>query len=161
MSRRRAIFLSVLAALASVVLAAAPPDPVAWSAPGPAAKVKAGARFELKLAAHIQDGWHLYSMKPVEDGPIPTRIWLADGQPVQLAGAIRASDPEKVQDPSFGMEVELYEGEAEFTLPLRLAASAPAGPLTLSIHASYQSCDNKICLPPKTVTVAAPLTVVR
>lgn len=146
---------------ACLAMLAAPADPVVWKAPGAPVKVKAGGRFDLKLTAQIQDGWHLYSMKPVDDGPIPTRIWLPDGQPVQLAGAIRATDPEKLQDPSFGMEVELYEGEAEFTLPLRVAASAPAGPLKLLVNASYQSCNNKICLPPKTVKVEASILVAR
>jgi hypothetical protein len=123
------------------------------------AKVKAGARFDLKLVARIEEGWHLYSMKPVEDGPIPTRLWLAEGQPLQLAGPIRAAEPEKVQDPSFGMEVELYEGQAEFTLPLRVAAGAPAGPMTVVVMASYQSCNNKVCLPPKTVKVEGAVAV--
>jgi hypothetical protein len=48
--------------------------------------VKAGARFTIKLAASIQAGLHIHSMNPVEDGPQPTRIWLAEGQSFQLAG---------------------------------------------------------------------------
>ena len=143
----------------AAVLAAAPPDPVAWKIENPPAKVKSGGRFDLKLVARIQDGWHLYSMKPVDEGPVPTRIWLVEGQPVELAGSIHAPDPEKVQDPSFGMEVELYEGEAEFTLPLRIAANAPAGPLAVQVNAAYQSCNNKICLPPKTVKMEATVMV--
>ncbi|HTX38448.1 MAG TPA: protein-disulfide reductase DsbD N-terminal domain-containing protein [Bryobacteraceae bacterium] len=148
------------AAGAFLTLAAAPADPVAWKIEGAPARVKAGARFDLKLVARIQDGWHMYSLKPVEDGPIPTRIWLAEGQPLQLAGPIEAAEPEKLQDPSLGMEVELYEGEADFTLPLRVAANAPAGPLTVVVNASYQSCNNKLCLPPKTVKVEAAVVVV-
>jgi DsbC/DsbD-like thiol-disulfide interchange protein len=150
---------AALACIALALAAAPPADPVAWKMQDAPAKVKAGARFDLKLVARIQEGWHMYSMKPVDDGPIPTRIWLAEGQPLQLAGAIHAADPEKVQDPSFGMEVELYEGEAEFTLPLRVAASAGAGPLTVVVNASYQSCNNKVCLPPKTVKVEAAVVV--
>ena len=148
-------------AWAALTWAAPPADPVAWKFEAAPGKVKAGARFDVKLVARIQDGWHLYSMKPVEDGPIPTRIWLAEGQPLQLAAAIRSPEPEKVQDPSFGMEVELYEGEAEFTLPLRVAATAPAGPLTVVVNASYQSCNNKVCLPPKTVKVEAAVVVAK
>jgi len=151
----------LLSTALAIALAAAPADPVAWKVEALAAKVKAGARFDLTLVAHIQEGWHLYSMKPVEDGPIATRIWLAEGQPVQLAGPIRAADPETVQDPSFGMEVGLYEGQADFTLPLRLAASAPPGPLTVVVNTSYQSCNNKMCLPPKTVKVEAVVTVAK
>ncbi|HUK18615.1 MAG TPA: protein-disulfide reductase DsbD N-terminal domain-containing protein [Bryobacteraceae bacterium] len=137
--------------LLAFALAAAPPDPVAWKMEASAKAVKAGDRFSVKLVAQIQEGWHLYSMKEVADGPIATRIWLAEGQPFQLAGSIRPSPPEVIQDPSFNMEVEQYEGQAEFALPLR--ATGAAQKLTLNV--AYQSCNNRICLPPKTVKVEA------
>jgi DsbC/DsbD-like thiol-disulfide interchange protein len=145
-----------------VLLATAAPDPVSWQVrDAPAKPLKAGVPFALKLAARIQDGWHLYSMKPLAEGPIPTRIWLAEGQPFQLAGRIRAAEPETLQDSSFNMEVEIYEGEAEFTLPLRVAAGAPPGTRNLIVNASYQTCNNRICLPPKTVKVEVPVTIAR
>jgi thiol:disulfide interchange protein DsbD len=151
---------SICAALLALSLAAAPADPVAWKLQdAPAKPVKPSARFTVKLVAQIQEGWHLYSMKHVEDGPVATRIWLADGQEFQLADSIRSSPPETLQDASFNMEVELYEGEASFVLPLKVAAGAPAGVQTLAVNASYQSCNNRICLPPKTVKVEAAVTV--
>jgi len=150
----------ICAALLAVSLRAAPPDPVLWKLEdAPAKPVKAGARFTVRLVARIQEGWHVYSMKHVEDGPIATRIWLAEGQPFQLAGEIKADQPQVLQDPTFNMEVELYEGEAAFTLPVRIAAGAPAGARNLEVSASYQSCNNKLCLPPKTVKVETPVTV--
>jgi DsbC/DsbD-like thiol-disulfide interchange protein len=150
----------ICAALLVATLHAAPPDPVAWQVrEAPAKAVKAGASFTVKLAAHIQEGWHLYSMKPLAEGPIPTRIWLAEGQPFQLAGRIRSGDPETIQDSSFNMEVEIYERDAEFTLPLRVATGARAGVQKMTVNASYQTCDNRICLPPKTVKVEVPVTV--
>ena len=153
---RKLFFAGVLAAC----LAAAPADPVAWKLQGPlAAPVKAGARFNVKLLAVVEDGWHLYSLKPMAEGPIPTRIWIAEGQPFSLAGAVQAPDPRVVQDPSFGMEVELYEGEAVFTLPVRVAAAAAPGAQKLVVSASYQSCNNKLCLPPKTIQVELPIPI--
>ena len=152
----------MFAAFAAAWLTAAPADPVAWKIEGaPGRPVKAGVQFSVKLVAKVQEGWHLYSMKPVPDGPIPTRIWLAEGAAFQLAGSIRATEPETVQDSSFGMEVEQYEGEATFTLPVRAAPGAAAGPQTLAVNVSYQSCNNKLCLPPKTVKVEAAVTVVK
>ena len=138
------------------------PEPVTWtvqSAPPP--PLKAGARFNVKLVAKIQDGWHLYSMKPMAEGPLATRIWLAEGQPFTLAGVIAATEPRVMHDSSFGMEVELYEGDAAFTLPVRVAAAAPAGPQKVIVNTSYQTCDNKICLPPKTVKVEVTVTVAK
>jgi thiol:disulfide interchange protein DsbD len=149
------------AAVAAGVLMAAAPDPVSWTVEtAPPKAVKAGARFTVKLAAKIQDGWHMYGLKPVADGPIPTRIWIGEG-PVQLAAAIQATEPQTLMDPSFNLEVQLYEGEAVFTLPLRLAAGAPEGAQRVVVNASYQTCDNKICLPPKTVKIEVPVTVAK
>ena len=149
-----------LAAMA-VSLAAAPPDPVAWKLATPPAAVKAGGRFSAKLLAVVQEGWHLYSLKPMAEGPIPTRIWIAEGQPFTLAGPIQSPEPQVMQDPSFGMEVELFEGEAVFTVPVRVTAGAAPGAQKLVVSASYQTCNNKLCLPPKTVKVEVPVTIAK
>lgn len=151
-----------LAMLLAAGLTAAPPDPVSWKvAAAPAKPVKAGATFSARLVATIQGGWHIYGMKPAADGPIPTRVWIAEGQPAKLAGAVHATEPQTMQDASFNMEVQLYEGEASFTLPLRLASTAAPGEHKIVVNASYQSCDNKLCLPPKTVKVEVPVTVAK
>jgi len=153
---RKLLMTATMAAL----LMAAPVDPVAWKLQNaPAAPVNAGARFNVKLLAEVQDGWHFYSLKPLAEGPIPTRIWIAEGQPFSLAGAVQSPDPQVMQDPSFGMEVELYEGEAVFMLPVRVAPGAPPGAQKLAVSASYQSCNNKLCLPPKTVKVELPIAI--
>ena len=153
---RRLFFALALAAC----LAAAPADPVAWKMQNPSGSpVKRGARFTVKLLAEVQEGWHLYSLKPMAEGPIPTRIWIAEGQPFSLAGAVHAPDPRVMQDPSFGMEVELYEGEAVFTVPVKVAPGAAPGAQKLVVSASYQSCNNTLCLPPKTVKVEVPVTI--
>jgi thiol:disulfide interchange protein DsbD len=149
------------AALAAISLAAAPPNPVAWKLEAPGKPVKAGARFTVKLTARIQEGWHVYSMKPIEDGPVPTRIWLAEGQPFRLSGSIKADEPQTLEDPTLHMEVELYEGGAAFSLPLRVAPGTAAGTRNLVVNAQSQSCNNSMCLPPATVKVEIPLAVVR
>jgi thiol:disulfide interchange protein DsbD len=149
----------IFAGLMAACLAAAPADPVAWKLTPPAAPVKAGARFTVKLLAAVQGGWHMYSLKPVAEGPIATRIWVAEGQPFALAGSVQAPEPQTMQDASFGMEVELYEGEVEFGLPVRVAAGAAPGVQKLVVSASYQSCNDKLCLPPKTVKVDVLVTV--
>ena len=147
-------------AAVAACLAAAPADPVAWKLQDPpVAPLKPGARFNVKLLAAVEDGWHLYSLKPMAEGPIPTRIWIAEGQPFRLAGAVQAPEPRVMQDPSFGMEVELYEGEVVFTLPVRLTPGTAPGAQKLVVSASYQSCNNKLCLPPKTVQVEVPITI--
>ena len=155
---KKLLSVAVLAA----TLIAAPADPVAWKLQVvSAAPVKPGVRFNVKLLATVQNGWHLYSMKPMAEGPIATRIWIGDGQPFSLAGPVQAPDPQVVQDPTLGMEVELYEGEAQFTLPVKIAPGTAAGAHALVVSAAYQSCNDKICLPPKIVKVELPVTVAK
>jgi len=145
----------IACALAALTLVVAAPEPVAWKLE-PVKPVRAGARFNVKLVAAIQAGWHLYSLKPMADGPIATRIWIGEGQPFTLAGAVQSPEPTTTNDPSFNMEVEYFEGETPFTLPVKAAA---AGQHTLTVSASYQSCNDKLCLPPKTVRVQVPVMV--
>jgi len=155
---KRALLVLTLALAAG--LAGAPPDPVAWKAEGPS-QAKAGTKFNIKVVAAVQEGWHLYSLKPMAEGPIATRIWLATGQPFSLSGAVAAPEPQVTQDASFGMEVELYEGEVTFTVPVTATTGATPGPQKVVVSASYQTCNNKMCLPPKTVKVEVPVAVVR
>lgn len=154
--------LGILAALAAFALTAAAPDPVEWKlVDGPSRPLKLGDRFTVRLVAQVQPGWHMYSMKTVAEGPIATRIWLGEGQPFRLAGNVKAAEPLLVQDASFNMEVETYEGEASFILPLRVTARSDPGSQILLVSASYQSCNNKLCLPPKTVKVSLPIEITR
>jgi hypothetical protein len=153
--------LAVMALLASS-LAAVTPDPVAWKLEQtPAGLVKPGATFTVKLVGKIQDGWHMYSMKLIEGGPIPTRVWIPAGQPFQQAGAIKAGQPETMRDPTLEMDVELYQGAATFNIPVKVASGTPPGAGNLVVNTSYQTCNNSLCLPPKTVKVEVTVTVAK
>jgi thiol:disulfide interchange protein DsbD len=151
----------VCAALLALCLSAATPDPVTWKVEAAPKPVKAGGRFTVRLLAAIQDSWHVYSMKPMEDGPIPTQISIVAGQPFQLAAPIKADAPQTLQDPTLKMEVELYEGTAGFELPVKVAGGATPGTVNMVVSASYQSCNNKMCLAPKTVKVEVPVTIAK
>ena len=152
----------ISAAILTVTLIAAPADPVAWKLQSAAAApLKPGARFHVKLLATVQEGWHLYSLKPLADGPVATRIWIAGDQPFSLAGPVQAPDPQVMQDPTLGMEVELYEGETLFTLPVKSAPGVAPGAHNLVVSAAYQTCNDKLCLPPKTVKVELAIHIAR
>lgn len=134
---------------------------VQWTLTAPLLSVKPGVKVEVVLDAAIADGWHLYSLKKLEGGPIATTITLPAGQPFFLAGPITSSPAESKYDETFQMDVETYSESATFRLPLEVAKDAPAGPATLTVNARFQACDDKQCLPPRTVKVEMPLTVQR
>lgn len=122
-------------------------DPILWS-------VTSASGSEVKLQARILSGWHLYSITQKPGGPIPTRITIAPDQPYELSGDIDSSPPEIHHDESFDMDVEQHEGQAGFTLPIRLRKDAKSGG-ELQIKIRFQTCSGQLCLPPKTVTATA------
>ena len=150
--------LAVLVLL-SAAASAQEPNPIHWKPGSASIPAKAGALIAVPVVATIDSGWHLYSLKKLEGGPIPTTLAVAAGQPFRLEGKIESPEPIPMDDPNFGMTVEFYLGKAQFVLPVRVAAETPAGQQTLKVTARYQTCSEKICLAPKSVTVEVPVTV--
>jgi len=133
-------------------------NPVKWSLTAPAA-ARSGARIEPRLTAMIEEGWHLYSLRQLEGGPIATQIAVPPPQQFKLAGVIDAPVPLTAHEEAFDMSVEFYFGEVEFTLPIEVNREAKPGTHLLAVTARYQACDNKQCLPPKTVRLESPITL--
>jgi DsbC/DsbD-like thiol-disulfide interchange protein len=149
------LFVAVFA-----VAAGAAEDPVAWSGKtSPDKALARGARFTVALEARIQPGWHLYSLDQPDGGPVATEISLPTGQPFSFAAAIAAPKPHVVFDPNFNMRVGFYLEKVQFRVPLEVGAAAQAGPETLYIQTRYQCCNDKMCLPPKSVTVPIAIQV--
>ena len=142
--------------------AAIPATVVTWTLPAPR-PVRAGDVVSLTLTATIAPGWHLYAMAQPEGGPLSTEISLpATALATTLATFARpivASKPATIFDPNFDMRVQLYSESATVTLPLKVTATAPAGTHPFAVEARYQSCNDVICLPPKTVRVETTLTI--
>jgi hypothetical protein len=59
------------------------------------------------------------------------------------------------------MDVELYEGGAAFSLPVKVVTASAPGAQNLVVNVQTQSCNNSICLPPATVKVEIPVTIAR
>ena len=144
--------VSVMAQTAPVVWTAAP----TWTDP-----VAPGATVTVRLSARINPGWHLYSITQGPGGPVATRIELAPGQPFVLGGAVDGSAPVTRFDANFGIEVQMYDGSATFTVPFRVAREALPGPAMVTLTARYQACNATLCMPPHTDKVTVPLTVSR
>ena len=115
----------------------------------------AGSKVLLRMAGHIEDGWHLYSMST--PAAIPTKIQLAPNPAVEKVRALQPQ-PKRAFDPNFSSDTETYEGDVAFLLELELKKDAPAGPTELSVSARYQTCNPKMCVPSKW-TGTASLTV--
>ena len=159
----------LLAALVAVcaVLAAdrasaqIPEDPIHWAlAVEPAAATTTpGGTITLALSATIDDGWHLYATSVGPGGPTPTLISVPAGQAFTLNGDISEPAPSSAFDSNFNMTLEFHEGSAKFTIPLKVSLSSGYGMLPARVAASYQTCNDRFCLPPKQVVSSTQVNV--
>ncbi len=133
------------------------PNPVSFSITQHPDTVKAGEIFQVTVKAIIEDTWHLYSIQPVVDGPIPTSF-SSGSDSFFLAGDITESEPDINFDPNFNMDIGWHDNEATFYLPLAFASTI-SGPSTIVINVRFMVCDDKMCLPPTTRTLVQPITV--
>jgi thiol:disulfide interchange protein DsbD len=154
MTRRTAAVHAWLLALLLAAAQAPGQTAATWSASSKAAKVKPGGTFKVEVTAKIENGWHLYSIAQPPP-PVATKISLPAGQPFTLDGRVEGPAARVTFDQNFGINTELYDGSALFTVPVKAATEAPAGRQTIKVEARYQACNDQMCLPPKTV----PLTL--
>jgi thiol:disulfide interchange protein DsbD len=133
------------------------PNPVSFSITQHPDTVKAGEIFQVTVKAIIEDSWHLYSIQPVVDGPIPTSF-SSGSDSLFLAGDITESEPDINFDPNFNMDIGWHDNEATFYLPLAFASTI-SGSSTIVINVRFMVCDDKMCLPPTTRTLVQPITV--
>ncbi len=146
--------------LAFGIAGAQQPEPVVWVPQTTAVQVTPGGQFTAGLTARLKFGWHIYALtQPPDEGPMPTEIGIADGQPFTQAGRITGDEPHVVFDEGFGVEVQQHEDEVAFSIPVTAAADMEVGCTTLDVTVRYQACNASACLPPATETLSIPVRV--
>ena len=135
--------------------------PVHWQTKDASAKpLKPGAKFTVVLEAMIDPGWHLYALEEPKGGPTATEIALTEGDAADLL-RVDQSKPKVLPDPVFQQPTGFFETAADLHPPLQLAPDASPGPHTLHVLAKYQSCNDRLCLPPHTDTLEIPITAAK
>jgi DsbC/DsbD-like thiol-disulfide interchange protein len=134
---------------------------VDWTLVAPGKPVEIGRAATVQIVGEIKPGWHLYALEIGEGGPIPTEISLGPDQPFEPAGAVTGPKPHSLFDPNFNMQVGFYVDKAEFKVPVKATDAALAGKQPIVVLARYQACNDKLCLPPKTVRVEGVIDVRR
>ena len=55
--------------------------------------------------------------------------------------------------------LSVFEGEFKVTAKFKIPANAPAGAAKLEGKLRYQACNDRMCLPPRTLDVIVPLEI--
>ncbi len=131
-------------------------DPVTWAMSLTPAKAAPGSKTLARVSAKIEPGWHLYSLSVPK--PIRATAVFVEHESV-ASSSLYFQAPKRAFDPNFGFDTETYENSAEFLVELELKRDAQAGPVEITARARYQTCNDKMCLPPVTRTMTAALTL--
>ncbi|HMC78709.1 MAG TPA: cytochrome c biogenesis protein CcdA [Vicinamibacterales bacterium] len=155
---RSALAVALALAFVAPSASAAPQDdPVTWSAKAVTRGLAPGRTFDVAITGVAEDEWHIYSVTQGPGGPVPTTIAIPRGGMFTRNGAIRGPVPATAFDPNFEIRTETYDGTFTLVLPLRLAPDARATSATLQVEVGFQACTNRLCLPPKTITLDVPV----
>jgi DsbC/DsbD-like thiol-disulfide interchange protein len=163
---------SVTAALAGIALLglAAPAsaqnaDPAAaqtvnWTVTAdPADAVKQGGKVTLTLHGEVADGWHVYALKQLPNGPTPLRVTLDQNDVATASGAPAGSPATKIHDQGFNLDTQFYSHAFTVSLPLQIAAHSANGTQQLPVSVRFQTCNDRVCQPPKTVHLTAAISI--
>lgn len=135
------VFTATLAAKAQL-------NPITWSFTA----TKVGDKtYEVHMKATIQNTWHLYSQtQPADAIAIPTTFTINANPLFTRDGKIReVGKMELMKDASLGVSANQYSNSVDFVQKIRLKANVKTN-FTGTVE--YQTCDDKRCLPPKTVS---------
>jgi len=132
--------------IAFTALKAQVQDPVKWNY---AAVKKSGTEYVVTISALLTGDWHIYSMHTPVGGPVPTTFSFKRNPLVTLDGNLKESGNVKtVHDEIFGIDVKYYGETVSFVQTIKLKSTVKTN---LSGTIKYMVCNDKMCLPPKTV----------
>ena len=122
-------------------------DPVSWNA---AFKSNSATEGEIIVTGIIQPGWHTYSIRATDAGPIPTSVTFTTSPGIKLNGTISEEGAQEEFDKAFDARLYVFHKKAELKQKITVPAQG-GGQVQLTVE--YMSCNDMMCLPPKTVTL--------
>jgi Disulphide bond corrector protein DsbC len=107
------------------------------------------------LTATIAAGWHIYSQTTSEGGPLPTAITFSKNPLLILSGTVKeVGKLQQHHEPLFGVDVKQYSGKVDFVQVVKLKGKVKT---LVNGLLEFMVCDDKKCLPPKTVEFSVSL----
>lgn len=128
-------------------------SPVSWTF---ASKKISDNVYEVQLVATIQPGWHLYSQsQPSKAIAQPTTFNFSKNPLLDLDGKVKEIGKlEKYKDKELDIEANQYSNKVTFVQKVKVKGKVKTN---VSGKLEFQTCDDKKCLPPKTVNFSVAL----
>jgi len=122
-------------------------NPVTWTF---TSKKLPNGNYEIHMTATLDKGWHLYAQEQPDDAiAMGTEFTITSNPLIELQGKIKEEGKlEKFHDKELKLSANQYSTTVDFIQVVKLKGKAKT---SFSGSVQYQTCDDKKCLPPKTV----------
>jgi thiol:disulfide interchange protein DsbD len=140
------IFVTIACIFLAHILFAQVLNPVQWDYN---AVKKNDKEYTVNISATLSPEWHIYSMTTPGGGPVPTTFDFKRNPLVVLEGnTVEKGKLYTEKDDIFGVDVKYYANTVTFTQTVKLKSPVKTN---LSGTIKYMVCNDKMCLPPKTI----------
>jgi Disulphide bond corrector protein DsbC len=137
--------------------AQAPGSTVLNIAPATRLTIQRGGTADVTLKADLQPGFHVNSNMPGDDYLIPIKLtW--NKEPLE-AGQVMYPKPQLEKLSFSANPISVYTGSFEIATKFKAPPGAMPGMAFMNGKLRYQACNNKECLPPRTVDVRVTLDI--
>lgn len=147
MKLMKQVFTTLTALFIGVAVMAQSKTKVSWTY---TAKKLADKKYELRLTASIQNGWHLYSQSLDKDAiALPTTVKFNKNPLLVMQGKVKETGKLIAEyDKATQSNSKYYKDKVEFVQVISLKAKAKTA---VSGEVEFMVCDDKSCLPPSKI----------
>ncbi len=119
--------------------------------------VPATGTADASVSLQLRDGFHVNSNTPSDEYFIPLRLTWNPG-PVE---AVSVTFPKpKMEKLAFSDKpVSIFSGDFEVVTRFKAAPGASLGQNVVTGKLRFQACNDRMCLPPKTIDLSLPVEV--
>jgi hypothetical protein len=112
-------------------------------------------KYEVKLIATVKNPWHIYSTTTPDGGPLPTKISFTKNPLTALDGNVKeVGKLETHFEDVFDVDTKYFNNKVEFVQVVNVKGNAKTN---LAGTVEFMTCNDKECLPPKSVAFSVPL----
>jgi len=123
------------------------PNPVKWTA---VYKSISATEGEIIITAVLDKGWHTYSQRPTDAGPIPTSFSFTPSKDYSIVGKTEEGNAHEEFVKAFEAKVFVFNDKAEFKQKVKIIKKGAA----IAFKVDYMCCNDMMCLPPKTIELS-------
>ncbi|MDZ4801519.1 MAG: protein-disulfide reductase DsbD family protein [Bryobacteraceae bacterium] len=121
--------------------------------------LKRGASQAVEFTIQVKTGYHVNSNKPEDEYLIPLRFTFTGGEsPVQV-GEIEYPKPSMEKLAFSTKPVSVFQGDIRTKALFKAGPNVPPGVSAVQGKLRYQACNDRMCLPPRTLDVKIPVEI--